>query len=409
MITITKVLSSESSYEAIYEKYYEKVVKDFKSRKKKLKVKLPSGEIVEMRLSKFLINMVFWRPFMVFKVPKELTTDWIIETNNLNSDIIANVFDEVIEKFLNNTNQIELNYCLSRMITELGFYSLDFNSKIGNTISLRSFIMISKENPKFRDLIYTRFNNDDINTAKIEKDLSKKTNELLDILSNKDNCFKDYIKCKEGINKNQLTQFMINIGAKPDLKDNVYPRIINTNFITEGMKTVSDYFINCSGGRKAAITNHSKTKKSGYLMRKLSMLCMNVELDNKFEDCGSKNYVEIELDSESTLTKMDKRYYLNNTGELELFRYDKEKSKELLGKTLKFRSPITCACENGIICKTCYGDLSKINYDIHVGILAIEILTSQVTQKMLNLMTSINFFNCRVKSAANNHHISYCI
>jgi len=382
MIELKQVLSSKEEFDRIFVKYYNKIIDDFSSRKDKISIKFSNGTVQKMSLNKFLVNLVFWTPFAVFK--KEVTEEFIFKTENINADSIANYLDRIIDLFLTDDNQKEVNFVLSEIIKNLGYFSLDFNKRIGNTISLYDLINLSERVPRFNELINTRYN-DNINTSEIEKDLSDKTKEMMGILGENENCLQDYINSKEGLNKNQLTQFLINIGPKPDLRGNVYPKIVDTNFITDGMKTPSDYFINSSGGRKAAITNHDKTKKSGYLMRKLSILCMNVDLDKDIKDCGSKNYIEVSLDSPETIKRYDKHYFYNEKKDkLILFKNNDKFKEKYLGKTLKFRSPITCACKNGKICKTCYGELSKINHDIHIGILAIEILTSQITQMLLS-------------------------
>ena len=50
---------------------------------------------------------------------------------------------------------------------------------------------------------------------------------------------------------------------KPDVRGNVFPKIVNTNFICGGMQSASDYYIDASGGRKASIINYSQVKVSG--------------------------------------------------------------------------------------------------------------------------------------------------
>ena len=379
-LKINSILTKEN-YQKTYDKYYHIVMDDFSKRNKLVSIEFGSGSIVKMKLSKFLVNMIFWKPFMQFN--KELTKDYIFDTSIINSDEIAKYIDKLIYNFLTDENQQEVNFCIADIIKYLGYFSLDFNEKIGNTISMYDIIQLSKNNPEFNELIHTRYGNN-LNTEDIELDLKDKSKKMLNILGKEKNCFQDYVNSKEGLHNNQLTQFLINIGPKPDLVGKVYPRIVDTNFITDGIKSPSDYFINSSGGRKASIVNASKVKTSGYLMRKLAILCMNMELGN-IDDCGSENYINVLLDSDRTMERYDKRYYMDEEDdELKLFDYNESNAKKFKNKTIKFRSPITCACKDGKVCKKCYGDLAMINYNIHIGILAIEILTSQITQLMLS-------------------------
>ena len=63
-------------------------------------------------------------------------------------------------------------------------------------------------------------------------------------------------------------------------------------------------------------------------------------------------------------------------------RYD----TDLVGKKIYLRSPMTCACKSSTnhICARCYGNLYYTNLDINVGKMAAEILSSQLTQKLLS-------------------------
>ena len=132
--------------------------------------------------------------------------------------------------------------------------------------------------------------------------------------------------------------------------------------------------------RKASIINFKEVKTSGYTTRKLSLLCMNTVLDYDNHDCGSRNYMSVYIDSKKTLQRLNNRYY--NDGEEDILIHGSD--THLIGETINLRSPITCCSHNGKICRKCYGELSKINNNIHVGILGVTYLTSQLTQSMLS-------------------------
>jgi hypothetical protein len=374
-LDINTILKTDGNYNKVFSTYYNKVRENFDVREAKLKVTYDDKEVT-MKVSQFLVNLVLWKPFLYFG--KRFKEDFIVETKNINADIISTYLDKVITEFLTEENQVELNECISDIIEELGWFSLDFNMIIGNTINLKDWVDLSKRNEKFNELIHRKFDESSMSTDEIETQMRQDTAEMTRILGEEDNVFQDYINAKEGVNKDQMTQFMINVGPKPDLKGNVYPKIVNTNFLIGGLESASDYFIDAAGGRKAAIINFGQVKKAGYTMRKLSLLCMNTLLDYQKKDCGTTNHMNVLVDSEKTLRRLNGRYFINK-GKTK--RITKE-SKELVGETIQLRSPITCADKK--ICRTCYGDLSKINNDIHVGILGIEILTSQLTQMLLS-------------------------
>lgn len=375
-LDINTILNKDTNYNKVFSTYYNKVYQDFDNREKLVELTL-GKEKFKVKVSQLLVNLVLWKPFIYFSKP--LTKEFIFDTSTVNANTISVYLDNIIDKFLNENNHIELNECLSDIIDELGWFSLDFNPIIGNTVNLKDKIDLAKRNPKYKELIHRKFNSK-MTTDEIEKQMAADTQELLGILGSEDNHFKDFVNSKEGLNKDQLTQFEINIGPKPDLKGNVFPKIINTNFLVDGLTSASDYFIDASGGRKAAIINFGQVKKAGYTMRKLSLLCMNTLLDYNNEDCGTVNFMKVTIDSEKTLRRMNGRYFRDGLGKDIVI--TGKTDTHLIGKTLDLRSPVTCSSKK--ICKKCYGNMARINNDIHVGILGIEILTSQLTQMLLS-------------------------
>lgn len=140
------------------------------------------------------------------------------------------------------------------------------------------------------------------------------------------------------------------------------------------------------------IVNYTSVKDSGYLTRILSMLCLDTKLSTTCDKCNTpvENYVSIKIKNMITL----KRYQHRNMWD------EKEKririvglDEDLIEKTIKVASPITCSCKDGI-CKTCYGNLYKtITTKIlsdgrkiteNIGMIAVLLLTERLTQRLLS-------------------------
>ena len=114
------------------------------------------------------------------------------------------------------------------------------------------------------------------------------------------------------------------------------------------------------------------------MTRKLSLLCMNTLLNPDNEDCGSTNYMRINIDNKKILGRLNGRYAVVDGKEILI----KKSNKDLIGKEILLRSPITCCSHDGKVCRKCYGELSKINDNIHIGVLGTQFLTEQQTQKI---------------------------
>jgi len=85
------------------------------------------------------------------------------------------------------------------------------------------------------------------------------------------------------------------------------------------------------------------------------------------------------------LEMFENRYFRTSPNSMEYLMKPKM-FKHLIGQTLYFRSPMTCASgsRGQGICYKCYGDLAHTNHDINIGKLAAEELSSKLTQILLS-------------------------
>jgi hypothetical protein len=110
--------------------------------------------------------------------------------------------------------------------------------------------------------------------------------------------------------------------------------------------------------------------------------------DHNHKDCGTEHYIKYDVEDQKKLSQIHGRHYyiIDNNGKKksDLLTVDSFNDKNLIGKTIGLRSPVTCAAE-GHVCRTCYGsELSEINEDLNTGLLAVLLLTNPLTQKLLS-------------------------
>lgn len=385
MFKISNCFSNEEEYKENLDVLMYGLLRDNNiDRNKVVKVKFSDDTIIEMKNSQLLVNMILWRPFIKFN--KKITKEFIFDCDKINSDTLSSYLDMIIDTFINEDNVSELNESLALIVEDLARISFYFNPVVGNTVSIYDMIKLSERNKEYDDIIHTKFD-DNTTSYEIETTLKAKLAKLLDILRKENNNLKDYINAKEGINSLQLSQFAINVGNRPSLSGKTIPQPVNSNFL-RGLETPSQYFIEAQSGRKAAIINNTSVKQSGYLNRKLSILSVGVNADFDTDDCGTKNTLNITIDDENILKRFDKRYYVTKNGKLKIL--NAKEDLNLIGKTLKFRSPVTCCSKNGI-CKKCYGEqLAYLNKDIHIGLLSVMELTSRLSQMLISAKHFLN-------------------
>jgi len=173
----------------------------------------------------------------------------------------------------------------------------------------------------------------------------------------------------------QVKQLVFSRGYVADSSGSVRNKLIKNNLVT-GL-TPEEFFDSSWGSRKGLIDTALSTAKSGYLGRQLVYAGSSSTLDVK-HDCGTKEYLKLKILSLKHAQSLKLRYFLNDQNKLELI---KHQLKELVGKTIKLRSPIYCM--NKKFCKYCYGDLYKILHSDAAGIIAATSLQEISTQLVL--------------------------
>ncbi len=120
----------------------------------------------------------------------------------------------------------------------------------------------------------------------------------------------------------------------------------------------------------------SATPASGYLSRSLAMGLSPIEI--VMDDCGTNDFLNVNIISEKHKKTLIGKYYLNNqTNQIELI--TKENVNDLIvGRDVKIRSLITCEAHNDKICRVCFGD--KQYPTKYLGILSAQIVSSVLTQ-----------------------------
>lgn len=258
---------------------------------------------------------------------------------------------------------------------------------VSGTISLRDIYMLKKKNPEFAKILKFNVNEHDSFATMIQQ-INENADKLQEFLTEMDSSYRPMILSKSGFNFRQASQIFNLIGPKPDVFGNIHSHPILTNFLN-GLRCVEDFYVNADNCRKALITNYTAVKDSGYLTRILSMLCLDTKLSN-VEQCNTAvdNLPNVFIKNEFILKKYENRNM-----------WDGEKyvkigyNPDLIGKTIKVASPITCSCTDGI-CKTCYGDLYKTISHMelsdgrviktNIGLVAVLLLTEVLTQSLLS-------------------------
>jgi len=381
-----RIINDVSVYENEIKELSNYITEKIERRHEPIKVTFNGEKPREIKLGQYLTYLIILEPFYVFD--EEINIDILPDVSNINE--IEKYFDWCIDYF-----SVQLGYepdmigeVLVEIIDNLNNLTCDMTKNFGPTFDLHSFIQLAKRNEEFRKILYEpdsfiKEKNGVVTPEEIIDHTHSIVNKIQEILINdEENTFKNFITSGAGINNRQLGQVLGYIGLKPDLKEKIIPRSIDTNFCM-GLRDVTDFYINAVGCLKALITVKIQTKNSGYLTRKLQIL-LNDEYVSDLEDCGTKHLIPFTVENKKKLQHINNLYYSKTSTGKNLKKIKSEDDSDLIGKTIYLRTPMTCACKSGI-CKKCYGGMYNFNKDMNVGIIASLIITNMITQTNLSV------------------------
>lgn len=182
-----------------------------------------------------------------------------------------------------------------------------------------------------------------IDAETFENEMKKLAKELVDEYNQQGLTIADIIF--SGAAKNEIPniqRMMIARGLSITSEGKV--NAVVTSSLAEGAKP-EDYVAGTSEAITSLYAKSHFTASGGYLSRLLSELTGALKISEETSDCGSKNYLEIHIDSADLAKAVVNRY---------------DSSKKLIttppkvGTKVKLRSPLYCLAKDGI-CETCLG------------------------------------------------------
>ena len=340
---------------------------------------------VELYIFDYWFNLIMWKLKCAIGEeirPKDLFFDDFIRAKHIKAYI-----DRFLEDNITKYSNIILNNIIDDCLYE--FSKIDtFAWYLSNTIDVDSFVSLWYEYPEAREIMSIKMATTE-NTVPIEQTMSLGTeasNKLLNMINNSDHCLSDLVKAAQGLNNKQFKEFATHIGPKPNGKGGIFPFILDTNFLMGGVNSTASYAIESAVGRIAQIIVKGNVGDAGYFANilKLNNVDTNIYPDRNF-DCGTKNLIRITFHNEEITRRFVKSWFRYSENGREMLLTDKM-VPFMTGKTVYVRTPMTCAshAKGKGICYKCYGNLAYTNEEINAGEIASEILSSQLTQKMLS-------------------------
>lgn len=341
------------------------------------------GIDLDLVIFDYYFNLLFW--ILCTNVDELITSDKLFFPDDITKSYIKRYIDI---NFLKNNRRTKSFYLLNNTMDDAmdNFkYINDFSLYLMNSLSLKDTVDLINQNKQFRDTLHYDFTSESLENVK-KKSIELANQQINIIKESPQHGLQHSFRTNEGVNTKQYSEVAVNIGVKPNADGGVFDYVIPRSYMSGGVKDAVSYLIDEYNSRIAQILSKINVATSGHFARLLELNNVDSFLhENPDYVCRTANFIKRVIENENILYLYDMRYYrLHPRGQDILL--DADADKHLIGKTLYFKSPITCASKaHGYgICYRCYGELAKINRDINIGKIAAELLSSQLTQKLLS-------------------------
>lgn len=342
-----------------------------------------NGVCCELSLPDYFINLIFW--YMIVHSDQKIKGKHLFFNKAITR---GNIKEYIDDNFIDVNRGIISNLKMCNIIDDALYLMIvidDFSWYFANSMDLKCLSDLMDNNKDFYDLLHIQLK--DYNLEDIKNKGMEATKKIVDtILQDPNNTLYYYFLSGECINIKQFKEVVCNIGTKPNGQGGIYPTCVDKSFITGGTNDALSYVIESSTGRIAQIIVEGNTGTSGYFAWLLGLNSSNTFLHHdKDYICDSKNFQILEIKNERISSRLLNRWFRFKPNGFE-YLITKQNYKDLVGKTIYLRSPMTCASAsrgNGV-CYKCYGKLAHTNSDINIGQIASESLSSELTQRMLS-------------------------
>lgn len=189
-----------------------------------------------------------------------------------------------------------------------------------------------------------------------------------------------YKLTKSKFRKIQFVRSLISIGYVANHENLINPIPIRNN-IFSGL-TEDEFFESSFGTRKGLVDKDQNVPDSGYMQRSMVLNLSSLEISE--DDCNTNHGFEITIANKTHNKSLINRYFIGNNEELILYDETYAQNDENIGKTFKFRSPITCNTKDFKVCKKCTGQSTFSSP--YLGV-----MTGQYVEERLTQLTMSSF------------------
>lgn len=185
-----------------------------------------------------------------------------------------------------------------------------------------------------------------------------------------------YKLTKSKFRKTQFSRSLISIGYIADNRNMISPYPVKSNIIT-GL-TEDEFFETSFGTRKGIVDKDENVPDAGYMQRSMVINLSTLEIIE--DDCKTTTGFWITIQNATHNKSMINRYFIDDHDDNILHLYDESYAlnDNNIGKTFRFRSPMSCQTGNFRVCRKCTGK-QKFKSPF-IGLMAGQYIEERLTQ-----------------------------
>lgn len=302
----------------------------------------------------------------------------------LATKVINGYMDKVVRYLFNNNYDREISsnviYDITNLLDEIAFL-LDRGSRTSLDISLISIAQAILHNKEIEEFFRRDSYNEEMSADEIQEIRDKETKEIaqLEIPG-----LSTMLRSGNGVKSDQMYNIFkaLTLRTRINNVNEIYPVLIHDNWIN-GLSTLKTLFIESNIARKSMLMNKQNISDAGEHNRDSSILAQDIKITE--HDCGTKHYVEYDVEDAKKLKALEYKYMICDDGSLKVIN---ENDTHLIGKRIKVRSALKCCAKEGGVCEICFGEHSKWNmtddkYNMDVGIEFAKHINGHIGQQVL--------------------------
>ena len=358
-------------------------------------VEFDNGEVIKSTGTQLAISRYAWEIFKEFDkiniLPRHHVSAYMKEETNFTPGTVLQVMSVIATDIFDTYKHYSSEEAYNLQDKVWGYF-LDVNNRLMNdimihcaenrsTLNIEDILQIMKD----EDILRVKRDNP------VTKESMARENDLVERIYSEKKAILDTARFKENnicimmrsgtIKVPQLMQCIGPRGSVTDMNSSIFAEPIQDGYL-DGFRRIYDTLVESRTAAMSLNNQSGPLKFTEYLSRRVQLVGM--ELRNlHFGDCGSKHYLEFQVQTKSDLKLLESMNYVDELGNITPVR---KNSLHLLGKRIKLRTVLGCQHNdpNGV-CSVCFGEASRnIARYRNLGHYCVISLTEIITQLVLS-------------------------